>query len=107
MNKLLQGNSKKTAASKGFSCLKQVGYHLGPPPVAKIPFSKRSPGRKTRAVASTKAAKHWVNKYGEEKSKLQSREGSYSIKEMNQKGATGKEKGKQKNCLEEKNNILH
>lgn len=59
-----QGNCEKTAASKGFSSIKQVGYHLGPPPVAKIPFPKRAPDRKTRAVASTEAAKQRVNKYG-------------------------------------------
>lgn len=89
---MLQANSEKAAASKGFSCIKQVGYHLGPPPVTKIPFPKGAPDRKTRAVASTEAAKQWVKKYGEERNKLQTREGSYSIKEINQKGATGKEK---------------
>lgn len=89
---MLQGNSEKTAVSKGFSCIKQVGYHLGLPPVTKIPFPKRAPDRKTRAAATTEAAKQWANKYGEERNKLQIREGSYSIKEMNRKEVTGKEK---------------
>lgn len=33
-------NCEKTAASKGFSSIKQVGYHLGPPPVVKSHFQR-------------------------------------------------------------------
>jgi len=91
---MLQRNSEKTADSKGCSCIKQTGYHLGPTPATNITFQKRALDSKTTAVASTEAAKQWVNKYGEERSKLHSKEGSCSIKEMNQEGATGKEKGK-------------
>ena len=103
---MLQGNSEKTAASKGFSCIKQLVYHLGPPPVAKISFPKRGPDREKEQLPAQRLLNSGSTSM-EERSKLQSREGSYCTKEMNQKGGTRKEKKQAKNCLKEKSNIFH
>lgn len=96
--KLYRENSEKTAAFKAF----RVAYYLGLPPVTKIPLPKKTPDRKMRAATSTETVKDRVNKYGEERGKLKSRKGFYSIKETNQRGATWKEKEQEKNCLEKK-----